>query len=128
MSPYDTDLPIHSVEDALFSSHLNQPKELSTDFSSVDLGFLPDDINQENEEQIFSEDGHETKEDKNVLPAEEQGSGIVMDESNLPQVGCTSVTQPSPDTSGVYPPLTPMTPMTPMTPVSESSGIVPQLQ
>ncbi|XP_025053730.1 TATA box-binding protein-like protein 2 isoform X3 [Alligator sinensis] len=128
MSPYDTDLPIHSVEDALFSSHLNQSKELSTDFSSVDLGFLPDDINQENEEQTFSEDGHETKEDKNVLPAEEQDSGIVVDESNLPQVGCTNVTQPSPDTSGVYPPLTPMTPMTPMTPVSESSGIVPQLQ
>ncbi|XP_063253457.1 TATA box-binding protein-like 2 [Prinia subflava] len=125
MSPYDLELPIQRAEDGVFASQL-KPKELHTDFSSVDLSFLPD-VTQDNKEQNLSEDGHEiTKELDESLPSNED-SGVVMDGSSLSHPGAA---QPSPKGSGVHPPLTPMTPVTPATPAtpSESSGIVPQLQ
>ncbi|XP_053836294.1 TATA box-binding protein-like 2 [Vidua macroura] len=118
MSPYDSDLPIQA------SSQLSQSKELHTDFSSVDLSFLPD-VTQDNKEQNLSEDGHEMqKELDGSLPSQED-SGVFMDESSLSHPGAA---QPSPEAPGVCPPLTPMTPITPATSASESSGIVPQLQ
>ncbi|NXY05201.1 TBPL2 protein, partial [Pteruthius melanotis] len=124
MSPYDVELPIQAAEDGMFGTQLSQPKELHTDFSSVDLSFLPD-ITQENKEQNLSEAGHETqKELDGSLPSNED-SGVFMDESSLSHPGAA---QPSPEASGVCRPLTPITPMTPMTPASERSGIVPQLQ
>ncbi|NXF08693.1 TBPL2 protein, partial [Smithornis capensis] len=123
VGPYDVELPIQTTED-VFGSPFNQPKELHTDFSSVDLSFLPD-VTQDNKEQNPSEDGHETqKELEGSLPSNED-SRIFMDESSL---SCPDVTLPSPEGSDECPPLTPMTPMTPVTPASESSGIVPQLQ
>ncbi|NXC50886.1 TBPL2 protein, partial [Penelope pileata] len=116
MSPYDVDLPIQAAEDVSFSSHFNQPKEFPADFSSVDLSFLPDII-QDNKEQNPSEDGHAMQEGLDGSVPSNEDSGVFMD-----------ATQPSPEESGACPPLTPMTPMTPVTPTSESSGIVPQLQ
>ncbi|NWY60586.1 TBPL2 protein, partial [Chionis minor] len=124
MSPYDVDLPIQATEDVLFGSQFNQPKELPTDFSSVDLSFLPD-ITQYNKEQNRSEDGRETQKELDGSVSRNEDSGIFMDGSSS---SCPDTTQPSPEASGVCPPLTPMTPMTPVTPASESSGIVPQLQ
>uniref|UniRef100_A0A8C9MFY6 TATA-box binding protein like 2 n=2 Tax=Serinus canaria TaxID=9135 RepID=A0A8C9MFY6_SERCA len=118
MSPYDLELPIQA------SSQLSQSKEFHTDFSSVDLSFLPD-VTQDNEEQNLSEDDHETqKQLDGSLPSKED-SGVFMDESSLSHPGAA---QPSPEAPGVCPPLTPMTPITPATSASESSGIVPQLQ
>ncbi|XP_014802492.1 PREDICTED: TATA box-binding protein-like protein 2 [Calidris pugnax] len=124
MSPYDVDLPIQTTEDVVFGSQFNQPKELPTDFSSVDLSFLPD-IAQDSKEQNLSEDGHEMQ--KGVdgsIPRNENG-GVFMDESSLSH---PDTTQLSPEASHACPPLTLMTPMTPVTPASESSDIVPQLQ
>ncbi|NWV16288.1 TBPL2 protein, partial [Origma solitaria] len=124
MSPYDVELPIQRAEDEVFGSQFNEPKELRTDFSSVDLSFLPD-VTQDNKEQNLSEDGHDMqKELDGSLPSHE-GSGISMDESSLSDPGAA---QPSPGASGVCPTLTSMTPVTPAAPASESSGIVPQLQ
>ncbi|NXL75078.1 TBPL2 protein, partial [Leptocoma aspasia] len=118
MSPYDLELPIQEA------SQLSQSKELCTDFSSVDLSFLPD-VTQDNKEQNLSEDGNEMqKELDGSLPSKED-SGVFMDESSLSHAGAA---QPSPEAPGVCPPLTPMTPVTPVTSASESSGIVPQLQ
>ncbi|XP_067411235.1 TATA box-binding protein-like 2 isoform X2 [Emydura macquarii macquarii] len=127
MSPFDTDLPIQAAQSASLSAHLDQSKELSTDFSSVDLSFLPDDLNQDNGEDPCSEGGHEMQREQYRSQSAEQDSGFLND-SNLSQLSYADATQPSPETSGACPPLTPMTPITPMTPVSESSGIVPQLQ
>ncbi|XP_059330330.1 TATA box-binding protein-like 2 [Ammospiza nelsoni] len=118
MSPYDLELPIQA------SSQLSESKELHTDFSSVDLSFLPD-VTQDNKEQSLSEDGQETqKELDGSLPSKED-SGVFMDESSLSHPGAA---EPSPEVPGMCPPLTPMTPITPATSASESSGIVPQLQ
>lgn len=123
MSPYDVELPIQTAEDGVFASQLSQSKELHTDFSSVDLSFLPD-ITQDNKEQNLSEDGHGTqKELDGSLPSNEE-SGVSTDESSLSHPGTA---QPSPEAPDDCPPLTPMTPVTPPT-SAESSGIVPQLQ
>ncbi|NXT81313.1 TBPL2 protein, partial [Zapornia atra] len=124
MSPYDVDLPIQTTEDVLFGSQFNPSKELPTDFSSVDLSFLPD-ITQDNKEQNLPGDGCETQEELDGSIPRNEDSGIFMDESSL---SYPDATQPSPGASDVCPPLTPMTPMTPVPPASESSGIVPQLQ
>ncbi|XP_074721360.1 TATA box-binding protein-like 2 [Strix uralensis] len=122
MSPYDVDLPIQTTEDVLFGSQFNQPKELPTDFSSVDLSFLPD-ITQDNKEQNLFEDGHEMQKELDGSTSNEDSS-ILTDESSLAYPDASQATE----ASGVCPPLTPMAPMTPVTPASESSGIVPQLQ
>ncbi|NWI93798.1 TBPL2 protein, partial [Pitta sordida] len=122
VDPYDVELPIQTTED-VSSSQFNQPKELHTDFSSVDLSFLPD-VTQDNKEQSLSEEGHETqKEFDGSVPRNEDR--VCMDESSLP---CPDGTLPSPEGSEVCPPMTPMTPVTPVTPASGSSDIVPQLQ
>ncbi|KAM9015914.1 TATA box-binding protein-like 2 isoform 3-T3 [Ara ararauna] len=122
LSPYDVDLPIQTTED-MFGSQLNQPKDLSTDFS-VDLSFLPD-IAQDDKEQNLSEDGYEKQKELDGSISRNEDSGIFVDESSLSYPGAT---QSSPEASGACCPLIPMTPMTPVTPASESSGIVPQLQ
>ncbi|XP_037251350.1 TATA box-binding protein-like 2 [Falco rusticolus] len=124
MSPYDVDLPIQTTEDALFASQFNQPKDFPTDFSSVDLSYLPDII-QGNPEQNLSEDGCEIQKELDRSASRSEDSGIFKDESSLSH---PDATQPSPEASGVCHPLMPMTPVTPVTPASESSGIVPQLQ
>ncbi|KFP73569.1 TATA box-binding protein-like 2, partial [Acanthisitta chloris] len=113
MSPYDVELPIQTAEDVLFGSQFNQPKELHTDFSSVDLSFLPD-VTQDNKEQNLSDDGHETQNEFDGSVSRKEDSGTFMDESSLSHPDAT--------------PLTSMIPMTPVTSASESSGIVPQLQ
>ncbi|XP_074959198.1 TATA box-binding protein-like 2 [Phalacrocorax aristotelis] len=123
MSPYDVDLPVQATEDVLFSSQFNQPKELPTDFSSVDLSFLPD-ITQD-KEQNPSEDGHEMQKELDGSTSRNEDSSIFPDESSS---SYPDAIQPSPGASDVYPTLTSMAPMTPVTPTSESSGIVPQLQ
>ncbi|NWI53361.1 TBPL2 protein, partial [Calyptomena viridis] len=122
VGPYDVELPIQTTD--VFSSQFNQPKELCTDFSSVDLSFLPD-VTQDNKEQNPSEDGHEAQKELDGSVPSNKDSKMFMDESSL---SCPDVTLSSPEGSDVCPPLTPMTPMTPVTPASETSGIVPQLQ
>ncbi|NXY63557.1 TBPL2 protein, partial [Callaeas wilsoni] len=124
MSPYDVELPIQTAENEVFASQLSQPKELCTDFSSVDLSFLPD-VTQDNKEQNLSENGREIQKELDASLPGNEDSGAFMDESSLSHPGAA---QPSPEASVVCPPLTPMTPMTPATSASESSGIVPQLQ
>lgn len=124
MDFYDVDFPIQTTEDVVFGSQFNQPKELPTDFSSVDLSFLPD-ITQDNKEQSQPKEGHEKQEELDGSASRNEASGTLMDENSL----CyPDATRPSPEASGTCPSLTPMTPMTPVTPASESSGIVPQLQ
>ncbi|XP_030805780.1 TATA box-binding protein-like protein 2 [Camarhynchus parvulus] len=115
MSPYDLELPIQA------SSQLSQSKELHTDFSSVDLSFLPD-VTQDNKEENLSEDGQETQKELEGSLSSKEDSGVFMDESSLSHPGAA---QPSPEAPAVCPP---MTPITPETSASESSGIVPQLQ
>ncbi|XP_066178378.1 TATA box-binding protein-like 2 [Sylvia atricapilla] len=114
MSPYDIELPIQTAEDGVFASQLSQSKELHTDFSSVDLSFLPD-VTQDNKEQNLSEDGHGTQKELDGSLASNEDSGVFMDESSLSHPGTA---QPS------FLECPPMTPTTP----PESSGIVPQLQ
>ncbi|KAG8561038.1 hypothetical protein GDO81_015226 [Engystomops pustulosus] len=121
MMQYD-DLNIQPIANSSYGSALDHPKDLSTDFSSVDLSFLPDDLNPDHEE-------------KNGLQGQQytsqiDDSGICMDSSVLSQPFTPSENRDaSYDASNICTmPITPMTPMTPMTPVSESSGIIPQLQ
>ncbi|XP_053924064.1 TATA box-binding protein-like 2 [Cuculus canorus] len=123
MSPYDVDLPIQATEEGLYGPQFNQAKDLPTDFSSVDLSFLPDVI-QDNREENVAEDGHKMQNELDGSISRNEDSGVFMDESSL---SYPEKTRPSPEASEC-PPLTPMTPMTPVTPASESSGIVPQLQ
>ncbi|XP_032865680.1 TATA box-binding protein-like 2 [Tyto alba] len=124
MSPYDVDFPVQTTEDVVFGSQFNQPKELPTDFSSVDLSFLPD-ITQDNKEQNLSEDGHETQKELDESISGNKDGSVFMGESST---SCPDGTPPTPEASGGSPSLTQMAPMTPVTPASESSGIVPQLQ
>ncbi|NWX87118.1 TBPL2 protein, partial [Nothoprocta ornata] len=124
MSPYDVDLPIQTTPDAPFASQFNQPKELPPDFSSVDLSFLPD-ISQDDQDQNPCEGAQDTQKDLDGSVSRNEDSGVFLEESGLSEADAT---QPCSETSGVCPPLTPMTPVTPVTPASESSGIVPQLQ
>ncbi|NXC70645.1 TBPL2 protein, partial [Anhinga anhinga] len=122
-SPYDVDLPVQAPEDVLLGSQFDQPKELPTDFSSVDLSFLPD-ITQDNKENV-PEDGHEMQKELDGSTPRNEESSVFTDESSS---SYPDAAQPSPGAPDMYPHLTPMTPMTPVTPASESSGIVPQLQ
>ncbi|KAM4690275.1 TATA box-binding protein-like 2 [Rhinophrynus dorsalis] len=120
MTPYD-DLSIQPIPGASYTSTLNQTKELSTDFSSVDLSFLPDDLNPDHEDKT-----EQSYASQSIV----QDSGICLDASTLSQPFTPSECRDgAQDMSGQCPmPITPMTPMTPMTPVAENSGIVPQLQ
>ncbi|KAM4665222.1 TATA box-binding protein-like 2 [Discoglossus pictus] len=118
------DLPIQPLPGTSFTSSLDQSKDFAGDFSSVDLSFLPDDLGHDTEDK--SEVHRQFYESQST----QQDSGICLNDSSLSQpftpADCRDGSQ---DNS--FPctmPITPMTPMTPMTPVSESSGIVPQLQ
>ncbi|NXN98402.1 TBPL2 protein, partial [Rhinopomastus cyanomelas] len=124
MNFYDVDLPSQTTEDVGLSSPFPQPRELSTDFSSVDLSFLPD-VTQENKEQNLPGDGCEVQEelDGSMLRSKESGVFTEGGSSSHPEASC-----PYTDASGACPPLTPMTPLTPVTPASEGSKILPQLQ
>ncbi|XP_063803316.1 TATA box-binding protein-like 2 isoform X2 [Pseudophryne corroboree] len=117
MTPYD-DLNIQPLPGTSYTSGLDQSKDLSADFSSVDLSFLPDDLNPDHEDKDDYQ-GHQ-------YSSQMQDSGICMDTSVLSQPFTPSENR---DASNLCPmPITPMTPMTPMTPVAEMSGIIPQLQ
>ncbi|XP_053331481.1 TATA box-binding protein-like 2 [Spea bombifrons] len=123
MTAYD-DLNVPPMHGTSYTCPLDQSKELSTDFSSVDLSFLPDDLNQD------TEDRSEIHGQQYPTQSREADSGICLNESGLSQP-CTpsECRDNSQDASGLCPmPITPMTPMTPVTPVAEISGIVPQLQ
>ncbi|NWR36687.1 TBPL2 protein, partial [Tachuris rubrigastra] len=123
MSPYDVELPSRTTED-VFGSRFNQPEELHTDFSSVDLSFLPD-VSQDYKERSLCEDGREMPKERDVSVPGHEDSGVFTDDSSFLNPGAT---QSCPETSGLSPHLSPMTPVTPVSSASESSGIVPQLQ
>ncbi|XP_032963503.1 TATA box-binding protein-like 2 [Rhinolophus ferrumequinum] len=122
-----------------FNSHLEEVKETSGDFSSVDLSFLPDELTQENKDQTVIRSKHEIEENcktqslQRRLPLSSQqdvGLGLHSSSSSeshapLPPGGANSV-HPSEKSNSLS--LASITPMTPMTPLSECSGIVPQLQ
>ncbi|XP_044517985.1 TATA box-binding protein-like 2 [Gracilinanus agilis] len=142
IGPYDSYLRISSNQETL-ASHLESSKDTSSDFSSVDLSFLPDELNQENTEQTLTEgkqgveENHEIQGDPSRLQAlsEKNNSNdtctdkLSLSNSGLHLLSDGNSTLPSPEnsSSGFFP-LTSMTPLTPVTPVSEGSGIVPQLQ
>ncbi|KAM4013034.1 TATA box-binding protein-like 2 [Anomaloglossus baeobatrachus] len=117
--PYD-DLNIQPLPNTSYGSAPDHSKDLSADFSSVDLSFLPDDLNPDHEEKTQGQQSSSQLDD----------SGICMDSSMLSQPFTPSENRDaSQDASNLCSmPITPMTPMTPMTPVSEASGIIPQLQ
>ncbi|XP_078518217.1 TATA box-binding protein-like 2 [Lissotriton helveticus] len=135
MTPYDSDLSIHSLPEMSFTSQLDQSKDLSTDFSSVDLSFLPDELNQD-QAQTPSQNEYNNRMhmgEQYKLQTSEQDSGLCLDGiDGLGDSQCygaddeAGASQQSQDASNFCP--LPMTPMAPMTPVTESSGIVPQLQ
>ncbi|XP_043930360.1 TATA box-binding protein-like 2 isoform X2 [Protopterus annectens] len=131
MSPFDTDLPIHPIHESTLISQFNHTKELSADFSSVDLSFLPDELSQSE----TPDNSKGNSEEQGVQLGQESGLGASINETE--NVAPTHSTHPvdsadasvrSESSSVCYLPITPMTPMTPMTPVTESSGIIPQLQ
>ncbi|XP_063295519.1 TATA box-binding protein-like 2 [Pelobates fuscus] len=115
---------LQPVPGTSYSSLLDQSKELSSDFSFVDLSFLPDDLNQDHEEK------NEHNDQQYPTQSAEQDSGICLNESGLSQPYTPSDCRAhSQDASNLcHMPITPMTPITPKTPIAEISGIVPQLQ
>ncbi|XP_071068180.1 TATA box-binding protein-like 2 [Dasypus novemcinctus] len=141
--PYDVYVPHPSKPETAFSSYLEQVKETSGDFSSVDLSFLPDELTQENKDQLVIGSKNEIEENcktqnlqcKLPLPSKQDvGLGLNGDSdlsnshSHQHPSGIDSV-QPFPEEpNSDSMPLVSITPMTPMTAVSECSGIVPQLQ
>ncbi|NXK91779.1 TBPL2 protein, partial [Formicarius rufipectus] len=123
MNPYDVGLPIQTTKD-VYSAQCHQPKEFHTDFSSVDLSFLPD-VTQDNKDQSLPADGHEMQKELDGSVLRNEDSGVFVDESSF---SYSEAPQPPFETSGESSPVTPMTPITPVSSASESSGIVPQLQ
>ncbi|XP_008574902.1 PREDICTED: TATA box-binding protein-like protein 2 [Galeopterus variegatus] len=139
--PYDVYIPNPSNPETAFNSHLEEVKETSGDFSSVDLSFLPDELTQENKDQTVIRSKHEienckTQSQDSRLPlSSEQDVGLGVNSSSLSHSqshlhpGDADSVQPSPEKPNSDPlPLASITPMTPMTPISECSKIVPQLQ
>nr|XP_019581399.1 PREDICTED: TATA box-binding protein-like protein 2 [Rhinolophus sinicus] len=122
-----------------FNSHLEEVKETSGDFSSVDLSFLPDELTQENKDQTVIRSKREIEENcktqslQSRLPlSSQQDVGLGLNSSSPSE---SHSPLPPGDANSVHPPEKPnslslasITPMTPMTPLSECSGIVPQLQ
>ncbi|XP_021104891.1 TATA box-binding protein-like protein 2 isoform X2 [Heterocephalus glaber] len=139
--PYDVYTPNPSSPDTTSESHL-EVKDIPSDFSSVDLSFLPDELTQENRDQTAVRSQHEIEENRNTqshqnklpLPSEQDDelglhSSILSNSCAHLHPGAAdsaqpSAEKPSPDAL----PLVAMTPMTPVTPALERSGIVPQLQ
>uniref|UniRef100_A0A8C2VRS7 TATA-box binding protein like 2 n=2 Tax=Chinchilla lanigera TaxID=34839 RepID=A0A8C2VRS7_CHILA len=139
--PCDVYTPHSSNPETTLESHLEEVKETSGDFSSMDLIFLPDELTQENRDQTVIRSQHETEENckaqshQNKLPLPgEQDVELGLHSSGLPNPcahPCPSAAdsaQPSPEkpVSGALP--LAITAMTPVAPASECSGIVPQLQ
>uniref|UniRef100_A0A4X2LLR4 TATA-box binding protein like 2 n=1 Tax=Vombatus ursinus TaxID=29139 RepID=A0A4X2LLR4_VOMUR len=129
---YDSYLHTSSNRET-FASPLEPSKEPSTDFSSVDLSFLPDELNQDNTEQPLTEGkqgvegNHEIQGDPSRIQSlnEKDSGGIYTDNFSLSNSGLNPLsdgnsTLPSPENSspGFFP-LTSMTPLMPVTPVSE---------
>nr|XP_060610857.1 TATA box-binding protein-like 2 [Anolis sagrei ordinatus] len=112
MSPFATDMPMSPPLDISLSSQVDK------DFPSVDLSFLPDDLDRNSKEDNMLRDQHGAL-------SEMQENGTFLDNSSPSRPRDGNAAQPSSDSLGGF---FPVTPMTPMTPTSESSGIVPQLQ
>ncbi|XP_017555328.1 TATA box-binding protein-like 2 isoform X1 [Pygocentrus nattereri] len=99
----------------LASSISSQQKDLSED---LDLSFLPDELGAQEE------------------PPDNAGVSSQEDSGIYPDCPPSELSGTDPDPSKTQPaaspfcslPMTPMTPMTPIAPVTESSGIIPQLQ
>ncbi|XP_042538448.1 TATA box-binding protein-like 2 [Dipodomys spectabilis] len=118
-----------------FNSHLRETKEPSSDFSSVDLSFLPDELTQANKDQTTVECKQEVEENCKI-PSPQNGLPLPSEEDAGPGLNGSSLSsdadwaQPSAEkqNSDDASLLASISPMAPMNPVSESSGIVPQLQ
>ncbi|XP_006864706.1 PREDICTED: TATA box-binding protein-like protein 2 [Chrysochloris asiatica] len=137
VASYDVYITKPSNPEMTLSSNL-EGKEISGDFSSVDLSFLPDELTQENKDEAGIGSKEETEKNKTQsrlqLP-NEQDTGLGLngnslssspshlhpDNADSPQL---SLEKPTSDALT----LPSITPMKPVTPVSECSGIVPQLQ
>ncbi|XP_045679533.1 TATA box-binding protein-like 2 [Phyllostomus hastatus] len=139
-APYDVYVSNSSNPDAVFNSHLEEVKETSGGFSSVDLSFLPDELTQENKDQTVIRSKHEIEESckaqsqqSRLLLSSKQKAGLGLNSGgsansrSLLPPGDAESAQPSLEKPHSLP-LASITPMTPMTPVSECSEIVPQLQ
>ncbi|XP_069845841.1 TATA box-binding protein-like 2 [Dipodomys merriami] len=118
-----------------FNSQLRETKEPSSDFSSVDLSFLPDELTQENKDQTTVESKQEVEEHCKI-PSPQNGLPLPSEEDAGPGLNGSSLSsdvdwaQPSVEkqNSDDASLLASIAPMAPMNPVSERSGIVPQLQ
>ncbi|XP_057611683.1 TATA box-binding protein-like 2 [Chionomys nivalis] len=129
-----------SHPETVFNSHLGGVKEASSDFSPVDLSFLPDELIQENKDQTVVGNEHEKEPSCEAqdqpcqlpLPGGED-SGLNLNsgcspDSHLRPDGADS-SQPAPGKlNSDALPMASLVSMTPMNPVPERSGIVPQLQ
>ncbi|KAM4853802.1 TATA box-binding protein-like 2 [Thomomys bottae] len=126
---YGTDPPNPGRE---FHSRPGETKEPLGDFSSVDLSFLPDELAQENKDQTTAESKWEVEENcktpspQNGLPGEEDAGPGLTQGSLSSGADCLHPSPEKHNSDGS--PLASIAPMAPMNPVSESSGIVPQLQ
>ncbi|XP_062824728.1 TATA box-binding protein-like 2 isoform X2 [Anolis carolinensis] len=117
MSPFTTDMPMSPTLDISFGSQADKIK----DFSSVDLSFLPDDLDRNSKE----DNGDNMLREEHGAQLEMPENGLFLDSGSPSRPRDGNAAQPSSDSLGGF---FPVTPMTPMTPTSESSGIVPQLQ
>ncbi|XP_008837755.1 TATA box-binding protein-like protein 2 [Nannospalax galili] len=140
--PYDVYLSNQSSPETVFNSHLSGIKELSNDFSSVDLSFLPDELTQGNKDQNVTRNQHEIEEkyktqnqqSKLASPGKQDtelgsnGSSLSNSHSHLYPDGADSEDSSPEKTNSDTLSLSSIASMTPMNPVSECSGIVPQLQ
>ncbi|XP_020957999.1 TATA box-binding protein-like protein 2 isoform X2 [Sus scrofa] len=138
--PYDVHILNSSNPETAFNSQLEEVKETSGHFSSMDLSFLPDELTQENIDQTVNRSQPETEENGKTLsqpsrlplPSQQDASlalnsGSGSNSHSPLHPGDAESVQLSPEKQHFLP-LTSLTPMTPMIPVSECSGIVPQLQ
>uniref|UniRef100_G1PSX3 TATA-box binding protein like 2 n=2 Tax=Myotis lucifugus TaxID=59463 RepID=G1PSX3_MYOLU len=140
VAPYDVYIYNSSHPEAVFNSHLEEVKETSGGFSSVDLSFLPDELTQENKDQTVlrskgeDEENCKTQSPQSKLPLSSQrdvglGSNSSSSSNSHSRLrpGDADSVQHSPEKPDTLP-LASIAPMTPMAPVSEGSEIVPQLQ
>ncbi|KAM6171868.1 TATA box-binding protein-like 2 [Erethizon dorsatum] len=127
--PYDVHTPNPSNPATALESHLEEVKETSGDFSSVDLTFLPDELTQENRDQTVIRSQHEIEENcktqshQNKLPlAGDQDVELGSHSSSSPN----PYAHPRPGAAATAQPLA-ITPMTPVAPALERPDILPQL-
>ncbi|XP_021050061.1 TATA box-binding protein-like protein 2 isoform X1 [Mus pahari] len=139
--PLDMHSPPSNPE-TLFHPHLGGVKKAPTDFSSVDLSFLPDELTQENRDQtvignkLSSEESCRTRDEQSQLqlPDEQGREQNLNSNSSADTQSClcfddADSNQPPPETPNSNAlPVALISSMTPMKPVPECSGIVLQLQ